>query len=121
MRENCTYGLTRGRAHPTRGVPLYSTSAFLTCARDDPRVRHRLRRDQHDHLLCRRSHQGNLAQRCREDRLRIRSELDKDLRVARGSGTGEYVEVNMSLRMAAELKSGRRPRGTRLAAMVVFV
>ena len=26
MRENCTYGLTRGRAHPTRGVPLYSTS-----------------------------------------------------------------------------------------------
>ena len=42
-------------------------------------------------------------------------------RVARGSGTGEYVEVNMSLRMAAELKSGRRPRGTRLAAMVVFV
>ena len=29
--------------------------------------------------------------------------------------------VNMSLRMAAELKSGRRPRGTRLAAMVVFV
>ena len=25
MRENCTYGLTRGRAHPTRGVPLYST------------------------------------------------------------------------------------------------
>ena len=26
MRENCTYGLTRGRAYPTRGVPLYSTS-----------------------------------------------------------------------------------------------
>ena len=25
MRENCTYGLTRGRAYPTRGVPLYST------------------------------------------------------------------------------------------------
>ena len=46
---------------------------------------------------------------------------DGKLMVARGSGTGEYVEVNMSLRMAAELKSGRRPRGTRLAAMVVFV
>ena len=26
MRENCTYGLTRGRTYPTRGVPLYSTS-----------------------------------------------------------------------------------------------
>ena len=26
MRENCTYGLTRGRAYPTRGAPLYSTS-----------------------------------------------------------------------------------------------
>ena len=25
MRENCTYGLTRGRAYPMRGVPLYST------------------------------------------------------------------------------------------------
>ena len=25
MRENCTYGLTRGRAYPTRGAPLYST------------------------------------------------------------------------------------------------
>ena len=29
MRENCTYGLTRGRAHPTRGVPLYSTSCGI--------------------------------------------------------------------------------------------
>ena len=47
--------------------------------------------------------------------------LLQNILVARGSGTGEYVEVNMSLRMAAELKSGRRPRGTRLAAMVVFV
>ena len=26
MRENCTYGLTRGRAYPTRGALLYSTS-----------------------------------------------------------------------------------------------
>ena len=26
MRENCTYGLTRGRAYPARGAPLYSTS-----------------------------------------------------------------------------------------------
>ena len=25
MREICTYGLMRGRAYPTRGVPLYST------------------------------------------------------------------------------------------------
>ena len=25
MRENCTYGSIRGRACPTRGVPLYST------------------------------------------------------------------------------------------------
>ena len=25
MRETRTYGLTRGRAYPTRGVPLYST------------------------------------------------------------------------------------------------
>ena len=25
MRENCTYGSMRGRAYPTRGVPLYST------------------------------------------------------------------------------------------------
>ena len=25
MRETCTYGLTRGRAYPTRGAPLYST------------------------------------------------------------------------------------------------
>ena len=29
MRENCTYGLTRGRAYPTRGVPLYSTSVDI--------------------------------------------------------------------------------------------
>ena len=28
MRENCTYGLARGRAYPTRGVPLYSTNRF---------------------------------------------------------------------------------------------
>ena len=26
MRENCTYGLTRGRAYPARGALLYSTS-----------------------------------------------------------------------------------------------
>ena len=26
MREICTYGSMRGRAYPTRGVPLYSTS-----------------------------------------------------------------------------------------------
>ena len=26
MLENCTYGSMRGRAYPTRGVPLYSTS-----------------------------------------------------------------------------------------------
>ena len=26
MRENRTYGLTRGRTCPTRGVPLYSTT-----------------------------------------------------------------------------------------------
>ena len=32
MRENCTYGLTRGRAHPTRGVPLYSTTPSLFLA-----------------------------------------------------------------------------------------
>ena len=25
MREICTYGSMRGRAYPTRGVPLYST------------------------------------------------------------------------------------------------
>ena len=25
MRETRTYGLTRGRTYPTRGVPLYST------------------------------------------------------------------------------------------------
>ena len=25
MRENCTYGLTRGRAYPARGALLYST------------------------------------------------------------------------------------------------
>ena len=41
--------------------------------------------------------------------------------VARGSGTGEYVEVNMSLRMAAEFKSGRRPRRPRLPALELFV
>ena len=28
MRENRTYGLTRGRTCPTRGVPLYSTSGI---------------------------------------------------------------------------------------------
>ena len=42
MRENRTYGLTRGRTCPTRGVPLYSTSGIgdvETMAmpqRDDP-------------------------------------------------------------------------------------
>ena len=39
----------------------------------------------------------------------------------RGTDPGEYVAVNMSLRMAAEFKSGRRPGGPRLAALVVFV
>ena len=29
MREICTYGSMRGRAYPTRGVPLYSTIAYL--------------------------------------------------------------------------------------------
>ena len=40
MRENCTYGLTRGRAHPTRGVPLYSTtpSLFLAQQLNRPRL-----------------------------------------------------------------------------------
>ena len=28
MREICTYGSMRGRAYPTRGVPLYSTNRF---------------------------------------------------------------------------------------------
>ena len=35
MRGNCTYGLTRGRAHPTRGVPLYSTCAKKGLSVDD--------------------------------------------------------------------------------------
>ena len=38
-----------------------------------------------------------------------------------GTDPSEYVAVNMSLRMAAEFKSGRRPGGPRLAALVVFV
>ena len=59
-----------------------------------PCVRHGLRRHQHRRLLRRRSHQGNAPQRRREDRLRIRPELDEDL---------------------------RRPGGPRLAALVVFV
>ena len=29
MREICTYGSMRGRAYPTRGVPLYSTGVDI--------------------------------------------------------------------------------------------
>ena len=38
-----------------------------------------------------------------------------------GTDPSEYVAVNMSLRMAAEFKSGRRPGGPRLAALELFV
>lgn len=38
-----------------------------------------------------------------------------------GTDPGEYVAVNMSLRMAAEFKSGRRPRGPQFAALELFV
>ena len=37
MREICTYGSMRGRAYPTRGVPLYSTCGGLLML--DPSVR----------------------------------------------------------------------------------
>ena len=104
----------RPRPHSHGGRPLGNRDLRLRCARpyrlcnrlvryrnalslrnrlnggprdshDDPRVRHGLRRDQHDHLLCRRAHQGNASQRHRQDGLRIRPELDKDLRRPCGS------------------------------------
>ena len=34
MRENCTYGSMRGRAYPTRGVPLYSTPSKAPIAKN---------------------------------------------------------------------------------------
>ena len=113
----------RPRPHSHGGRPLGNRDLRLRCARpyrlcnrlvryrnalplrnrrnggsrdavNHPCVRHGLRRHQHRRLLRRRSHQGNAPQRRREDRLRIRSELDQDL---------------------------RRPRGTRLAALELFV
>ena len=68
-------------------------------AHDDPRVRHGLRCDEHRRLLRRRAHQGNPPQRRRQDRLRIRPELDQDLRRPCGS---RFSALELFLR--------RRPR-----------
>ena len=72
---------------------------------------------------------GSLCQRpAREDADGTVKDVDgkvlsenKYYRARGGTDPGEYVAVNMSLRMAAEFKSGRRPGGPRLAALVVFV
>ena len=39
MREICTYGSMRGRAYPTRGVPLYSTNRFCDTLLDMRKTR----------------------------------------------------------------------------------
>ena len=39
MREICTYGSMRGRAYPTRGVPLYSTNRFYDALLDMRKAR----------------------------------------------------------------------------------
>ena len=39
MREICTYGSMRGRAYPTRGVPLYSTNRFCDTLLDMRKMR----------------------------------------------------------------------------------